>query len=67
MRPRPWVQIPITDILDDTGPGLRVRFPSGRTAVLPKSEIEYALGAVIVHPWLAERLRRSASSSEDSQ
>ncbi len=66
MKPRPWIQIPIIEILDETERGLVVRFRSGRIASLPKRHIEYVWGAVVVPSWLARKLRRGAPSAAPS-
>ena len=59
MHQKPWVQIPIVQILDEKADGIRVLTPAGRRPWLPKGRIEYVWGAVLVPQWLADKILKS--------
>jgi hypothetical protein len=64
MKSRPWVQIPIAQILDETERGLKILTRAGRRPWLPKDDIDYIPGAVLVPEWLAHRILQSPITHE---
>ena len=65
-RPRPDVMLRIDGIEDETEHGVCVVLRgSGRRAWLPKEELDYLPGAVVVPGWLAKKMQgRDAGKGE---
>lgn len=54
---RPWIQLPIVRILDESETGLQVLTPGGLRPWLPKAKIDYVWGAVLIPAWIARKLK----------